>query len=172
MSPPARQPAIRLPNIPAPDHESFRRRRDLWELSIGYGLILVGLWTAPPWQRRLYLVAAAFLIVSSVRPGENWRGLGFSSRNLLRSSSLVLFSLAVSGLSIAYAAHRETLHAPASVANFVRRFWGYAIWSFAQQFLLQNFFLLRFRRLLPRHSGWAVAAAAGIFAVPTSQTRS
>ena len=141
-----------------------RRRRDLLELSIGYGLILAVLWTPPPWQRPLYLVAAAFLIATSIRPAESWRGLGLSGRNLLPSSLVVLAALAVSGTSVAVAAHRGVLHAPGSFREFLVRYSGYIAWSFAQQFLLQDFFLLRFRRLLHGRTALAVAAAAGIFA--------
>ena len=141
-----------------------RRRRDLLELSVGYGLILLVLWTPPPWQRRLYLVAAAFLIAASIRPGEGWRGLGFSARNLLPSSLFALAALAVAGVSVAFAAHRGVLHAPMTLGNFFRRYAGYMLWSFAQQFLLQDFFLLRFCRLLPGRTALAVVAAAGIFA--------
>ena len=148
----------------AGETEPSRRRRDLLELSIGYGLILLVLWTPPPWQRRLYLVAAAFLIGASVRPGEGWRGLGLSTRNLLPSSLVPLIAVAVAGVSVAFSAHRGALHAPTTVGDFFHRFAGYIIWSFAQQFLLQDFFLLRFRRLLPGRTALAVGAAAGIFA--------
>ena len=145
-------------------NRSLRRRRDLLELSVGYGLILLVLWTPPPWQRRLYLVAAAFLIAASIRPGEGWHGLGFSTRNLLPSSLVTLIALLVGGVSVAFAAHRGMLHAPATLRELFARFAGYILWSFAQQFLLQDFFLLRFRRLLPGRTVLAVAAAAGIFA--------
>ncbi len=141
-----------------------RRRRDLLELCIGYGLILLVLWTPAPWQRRLYLVAAAFLSAASVRPGEGWRGLGFSTRNLLPSSLIIVAALAVAGVSVAYAAHEGVLHAPRSMHEFFGRYSGYIVWSFAQQFLLQDFFLLRFRRLLPGRTALAIAASAGIFA--------
>ncbi len=143
---------------------SDRRRRDLLELCIGYGLILLVLWTPPPWQRRLYLVAAAFLLAASLRPGEGWRGLGFSTRNLFPSSLLIVAALAVGGISVVYAAHCGLLHAPHSAHEFLGRYSGYIVWSFAQQFLLQDFFLLRFRRLLPGRTTLAIAAAAGIFA--------
>lgn len=141
-----------------------RNRRDLLELAIGYGLILVVLWTPPPWQRRLYLLTAFFLILASLRAGVSRRDLGLSARNLLASSLIFIPVCAVSGLSILYAMHRGTLHAPKTAREFLGRFLGYVIWSFAQQFLLQDFFLLRFRRLLPGQDALAMAAATGIFA--------
>lgn len=122
------------------------------------------LWAPPPWQRRLYLVAAAFLIAVSIRPGETWRGLGLSTRGLLRSCSVPVAAGLAALAGVALASHYGVLHAPGTLRDFVHRYWGYVIWSFAQQFLLLNFFLLRFRRLLPDRTALAILCAAGIFA--------
>jgi hypothetical protein len=46
----------------------------------------------------------------------------------------------------------------------VKSFWGYTLWSFVQQFLLQDFVLLRLLRLMPSKTA-AVATAAGLFAL-------
>jgi hypothetical protein len=67
-------------------------------------------------------------------------------------------------LAVAAALHEHTLHPDPAFALYVKNFWGYAIWSFAQQLLLQGFFLTRLIRLLPSPR-WAAFAAAGIFAV-------
>ncbi len=141
-----------------------RKKKDIAELAIGYGLILLVLWTPPPWQRRIYLVAAGFLILASIRPGETWRGLGLSSRHLLRSGTIPVVAVALAIASMLAAQHLHVLHAPNNLRGLIGRFWGYAIWSFAQQFLLLDFFLLRFRRLLPGRMTFAVTCAAGIFA--------
>ncbi len=122
------------------------------------------LWSSPPWQKRLYLLAAAFLIIASVRPGESLQELGLSGRSFLRSASVTLLAALAAIASVAAAHHFGVLHAPGSFRELVRRFWGYAIWSLAQQFLLQDFFLLRFRRLLSGRTGLAVALATAIFA--------
>jgi membrane protease YdiL (CAAX protease family) len=47
---------------------------------------------------------------------------------------------------------------------FVLVYWGYALWTFVQQFLLQGFFLPRLLRLLPGPKS-AALAAAGLFAL-------
>ena len=47
---------------------------------------------------------------------------------------------------------------------FLKRYWGYALWAFAQQVLLQAFFLARLLRLM-RNSGAAAFAAAAIFSL-------
>ena len=64
----------------------------------------------------------------------------------------------------ALSSQMNTLHRPAGAGLFVKSFWGYTLWSFVQQFLLQDFVLLRLLRLLPS-KGAAVAAAAGLFAL-------
>lgn len=149
-------------SVPSPPLRSHRR--DLVELCVGYALILVVLWTPMPWQRPLFWMAAVFLLATSIQPGENWRGLGFSTENLLRSSFIAVAALAAAALATVAARHAGTFHAPHTVRAFLHRYAGYTIWSFAQQFLLQSFFLLRFRRLLPGRTPLAVLLAAAIFA--------
>ena len=140
-----------------------RWRRDLLELSLGYGLIFLVLWTSPPWQRRLYLVAALFLAAASVRPGESRRGLGLTLEPVPASGLLLVASLALAGLSALVARHVGVLHAPGTLSGLVNRFSGYVLWSLVQQFLLQNFFLLRLRRLLPWRPAMAALGAAALF---------
>ncbi len=140
-----------------------RRRRDILELALGYGLILAVLWTPPPWQRRLYLVAAVFLAATSVRPGETRHNLGLALGGGTASALLLSLTLVLAALSALLARHVGVLHAPRTVAGFLHRFAGYALWSLVQQFLLQNFFLLRLRRLLPGRTITAVLGAAILF---------
>jgi hypothetical protein len=61
------------------------RVRDLAELAIGYGLILVVLWTPNPAQRILYWVAFAWIAITAFlrRKETAPNGLGF--RGLLPS---------------------------------------------------------------------------------------
>lgn len=134
------------------------------ELAIGYALILAVLWTPAPLQRKLYLLAAVFLLAASIRPGEDRRGLGLTLGHGRASALLVLFSVAVAGLSALLARHVGVLHAPLGLRGFANRFAGYALWSLVQQFLLQNFFLLRLRRLLPGRLSIAVWCSATMFA--------
>ena len=135
----------------------------LLELALGYGLILAVLWTPPPWQRRLYLVAALFLLAASVRPREGKRGLGLALEHGPASALLLLLTLAVAAVSALAARHLGAWHAPGTLPAFANRFWGYALWSLAQQFLLQNFFLFRLRRLIPGKPVVAVGGAAVLF---------
>jgi membrane protease YdiL (CAAX protease family) len=139
-----------------------RRRRDLFELSVGYGLILLVIWTPNPWQRPLYWLAASFILAVSWRSFDGWPAMGLRRTNLLQSLWIVGLGLLGAAVAILIASRLGTLrpwHGPIELAQ---RFWGYAIWAFLQQFLLQVFFLQRLLRLVSSKT-LAVVISAGIF---------
>jgi len=140
------------------------RIRALFELATAYLLILAVIWTPRPWQARIYFVAAAFIVWATWRSWAGASAMGWGGRNLLRSAWIVGAAALVSAVAIASAARFGTLHAPPAPALFVERFVGYIIFACIQQFLLQDFFLLRLLAagLTTRK---AVFAAATIFAV-------
>lgn len=143
------------------------RRRDGLELAIGYSLILLVIWMPRPWQRVLYWLAAIFLVVVMGRSFESVRAMGLRTRNLLRSLWVVIAALLLAGVVLALAAHLHTLHradVSHGAAGLFKRYWGYALWAFAQQILLQDFFLRRMLRLVT-HEAAAVLVAAGIFSL-------
>lgn len=140
------------------------RRRAAVELTVAYLLIQAVLWTPRPWQARIYVVAAAFIAWATWRSWAGRAAMGWTTRNLLRSAWIVGAAALVAGIAIACAARIGTLHVPPTPTQFVGRFIGYIIFACVQQFLLQDFFLLRFLEagLAPRI---AVFAAATIFAL-------
>jgi hypothetical protein len=142
------------------------RRRDGLELAIGYSLILLVIWTPRPWQRLLYCVAAIFLVIVTWRSFESVRAMGLRTENLLRSLWVVVVALLLAGVALVLADRLHTLdRAEVSLgAAFFKRYWGYALWAFAQQILLQDFFLRRMLRLVSRELV-AVLVAAGIFSL-------
>jgi hypothetical protein len=152
------------------------QRRALLELAIGYLLILFVIWTPRPWQRVLWLVAVAGIaaitclsIKGSAR--EAFRAMGLRKENFLRSLWVVGVALMVAAVALVAGVDKATLEFPVSPTTgeggllvFIKTFWGYALWTFVQQFLLQGFFLLRLLRIMP--SPWSAAfAAAGLFAL-------
>jgi membrane protease YdiL (CAAX protease family) len=141
-----------------------RKRRDAVELSVGYGLILLVIWTPRPLQTVLYYVAIAALAAIFWRSFENWAVMGLRRANLLRSLWVVGVALLVAAVAALVAIRLHTLHVPDGPALFLKKFWGYIIWSFVQQILLLDFFLLRLLRLTSRRTS-AVAATAAIFAL-------
>ena len=148
-----------VPSIP-----EDRRRRDLLELSFGYALILLVIWTPSPWQRPLYCTAAAFILAVSWKSFDSWQAMGLRRTNLLRSLGVVGVALLVAAAAVIIAARLNTLRPAHGPVELIQRFWGYAIWAFAQQFLLQDFFLPRLLRLFPGRK-LAVIMAASIFAL-------
>jgi membrane protease YdiL (CAAX protease family) len=143
------------------------RRRDLTELAIGYALILLVIWTPRPWQRPLYCAAAVFLVVVTWTSFESVHAMGLRTANLLRSLWLVGLALLVAGCVLLVAEHMKTLHGAegnGGIGAFCTRYWGYTLWAFAQQILLQDFFLRRMLRLVSR-PGLAVLLSAGVFSV-------
>lgn len=140
----------------------IRKGRDLLELAIGYGLILLVIWTPSPWQRPLYLVAALFIFVASWRAFDSWSAMGVHAAQLRRSFWIVGVALLFSATGILAAGRLHTLRPWQGPVELIQRFWGYAIWAFLQQFLLQIFFLQRLLRLVSSRS-LAIALAVAIF---------
>jgi hypothetical protein len=140
------------------------KRRNLLEFVIGYGLILLVIWTPRPWQRVLYCAAVTYLIFVMWANFRSAQAMGLRATNFLRSLWIVGAALLMAAVSIVIAFRLHTLHPLEGPVAFLKRYWGYAIWSFVQQLLLQDFFLRRLLRLIP-HAGWAVLATASIFAM-------
>jgi membrane protease YdiL (CAAX protease family) len=143
---------------------ALNKRRAILELALGYGLILLVIWTPRPWQRPLYILAAIVVAAILCFGFTTAQSMGLRSANFLRSLWIVAVALLISALSIAIAIHFQTLHREHGPIAFVKRYWGYALWSFVQQLLLQDFFLRRLRLLLPT-TGLAALTTATIFSI-------
>jgi membrane protease YdiL (CAAX protease family) len=139
------------------------KRRALLELTIGYALILIVIWTPRPWQRLFYIAATLFLVTVVWASFRSAPAMGLRSANLLRSLWIIGVAFLLAAVSIALAIHLHTLHPLGGLLAFFKRYWGYALWSFAQQILLQDFFLRRLLRLIP-NPRLAVLTTATIFA--------
>lgn len=145
------------------------RWRDAAEVALGYGLILAVIWAARPLQRYLWMTAVVSLAVMITLEawchGPAWRdAMGLRGKNFFASLWAAGVALAGAGAAIVVAARMGTLHTPHGFSDFVRTYWGYALWTFVQQFLMLGFFLTRLRRVM--RSGVAAAVAtAGIFAL-------
>jgi membrane protease YdiL (CAAX protease family) len=141
-----------------------RHWRGMLELCVGYGLIVLVIWAHRPWQRYLYWGALAWILLVTCLSFDGWRAMGLRVAGFWRSFWVVPVALAAAGIAIAVGWRVGILHPPrGGAARFVATFWGYCIWSFFQQFLMQDFVLLRLLRLLPVKT--AVAATAVLFAL-------
>ena len=139
------------------------RERALLDLVLAYGLILATIWTPRPLQQYVYMAAAAWIVVSTWRSFPGWNILGFRTGGFWRSSWVMGAALLLAVAAVTVAVRLHTLREPISGRGLIMTFGGYVVWSFAQQFLLQGYFLHRFRQLLSSDSA-AALAAAGIFA--------
>ncbi|MGO9317364.1 MAG: type II CAAX prenyl endopeptidase Rce1 family protein [Terracidiphilus sp.] len=135
------------------------RRRDLIELTVAYSLILIVCWTPRPWQRILWWVAAAAVVAIASISFVGLQAMGLRRANFLCSLWIVGAALLVSAVAVVLALWLHTLHVPATPLLFIETYVGYIIWTFAQQLLLQCFFLARLSRLLPNAKLAAVVAA-------------
>jgi membrane protease YdiL (CAAX protease family) len=148
-------------SVPAMPH---RRSRELVELAIGYALILIVIWTPRPWQKIIYFVAAAFIILATCISFPSAKAMGLRPQDAARSIWIVAAALLASAIPIAIAGRMQTLHGPTNPSMFIKRYAGYILFACVQQALLQDFFLLRFSRIL-RSPQAAAVAAAGIFSL-------
>jgi membrane protease YdiL (CAAX protease family) len=139
------------------------RARDIAELTIGYGLILVVIWTPNPAQRILYWTAFAWIAITAIlrRKEHETHGLGF--RGLLPSLWIVAAAIFFALAGIALAKHLHTLHKLYGPMPVLTHVLGYALWALMQQFILQIYVLLRLLRLGMNRTP-AIALAAVLFA--------
>jgi membrane protease YdiL (CAAX protease family) len=146
------------------EHASQRARSwILLELIIGYSLILATIWTPRPIQGWLWWISAAWIIASSWWSFPGWQAMGFRRAGFVASLWVVAAAVIFSAVSVIVAIHLHSLRIPHTARGWILAWGGYTVWSFAQQYLLQGYFLFRFLRLLPRREGAALASAV-IFA--------
>jgi membrane protease YdiL (CAAX protease family) len=141
-------------------------RRDLFELALGYALILSVIWTERPAQRILYCITVVTLVAVTLLRRDSLKTLGLGGEGFLRSLWVPALAAALAGVAMfaAWRLHTLHLHFGRPVFHFGLnfRFTGYAIWAMLQQFLLQDYFLLRLLRLVNRR--WLAAVlATGLF---------
>jgi membrane protease YdiL (CAAX protease family) len=155
--------AAAIPNVLArASAPSSRPRRDLIELTLGYALILLVIWTPRPWQKPLYWATALFLLAVFSASFRGWSAMGLRTVNFVRSLWVVGLAAIASAAAVLLAAHAGTLQPSGGPIRFLQRYWGYALWTFVQQVLLQDFILLRLVRV-QRSAGVAAFTAAAIF---------
>ncbi len=139
------------------------RARDLFELCIGYGLILATIWTPNPAQRILYWLAFAWIAITSILRRKEVENHGLGLRGLLPSLWIVGAAIVIALAGIALARHLHTLHLLYGPLPVLTHIWGYALWALMQQFILQIYVLTRLLRLGLRRNP-AIALATILFA--------
>jgi hypothetical protein len=140
------------------------KSRDLLELIIGYTLILLTVWTAGATQRFLLITSTTWIVVTSLLLRPKAGLYGFRLSGLRRSWWIIAAAAAIAAGAVAISDRIGTLHLPFSFAQHPWRAWAYVFWSFVQQFILQDYFLLRQRRLVS-NPVLAVATVAVLFSL-------
>lgn len=135
------------------------RSRDFGELAIFYGLIQLVIWTSRPTQHLLFWIAFAWILATTFvyRPDASTLGLRLSGlRSLLW---ITAGGLLFAGLLVGIGFELHTLHPLHGAESLGSHMAGYLLWAFEQQFILQDYFLLRLLRILPAQSAALIAAA-------------
>lgn len=147
------------------DREASRRGgRTVADLALGYGLILGAIWTPNPWREALCFLTLGWIVLSTWNSFSGWAATGVRREGFFQSVWVVGVALLAAAVALLLANRAHTLHIPHGAVLLVQSFWGYALWSFLQQFMLQDLFLGRLRHLLPDRRV-AVLVAASLFAV-------
>ena len=145
------------------DADRAEGNRRLWlEILVGYGFILMAIWTPDgplkfAWMMLAVISIASFAFVDSYSSAE--MGLGVPPGR--GSATILLFGLLMAAmLPVAALLSGQNL-APAPVRWHTA--WQYVIWAVMQQFILQSFMYVRLEWLVGSRK--AVIAAASLFAL-------
>jgi membrane protease YdiL (CAAX protease family) len=140
------------------------RVREIAELAIGYGLILITVWTRNPEQRFFYWSAFAWIAVTGGLNRNLSRPIGLGLQGLLRSLWIVAGATALFFIGLGIAARVHSLHKLYGPLPFGVHILEYSLWALMQQYILQVYVLLRLLRLgMGQFS--AVALATLLFAI-------
>jgi hypothetical protein len=141
------------------------KRRILLELAVSYSLIMLVIWTPRPWQKHLWWVAAAAVLITAAMSFDGFKPMGLHAANFFKSIWIAGVALLLAAIAIFVAIHLDTLRLPPGGARaFIKTYWAYALWSGVQQLLLQGFFLPRFIGI-SKSQGYAALLAATLFAL-------
>jgi hypothetical protein len=131
---------------------------------MAFGLILVALWSRQPVRGVVGSLTFIWIVVSTLQSGPSADALGFRPAEWCRSWLIVCAALASAAFVIWIASRMGTLHLVFGGVSVATSSMAYMIWALAQQFIMQDFFLLRLLRLLPTRTS-AVIVAASLFAI-------
>ena len=138
--------------------------RAIFEIAGTFTLIVIILWVPRPAQGWLSLVGLGWILGSSFLVRENREAVELGVSGLRRSLWVVMTALVLASVEITIAQHEHTLHPSYVHGELHYRVWGYVVWSFLQQFILQDYFLLRFLRVF-RKPWMAVLSSATLFSL-------
>ena len=128
-------------------------------MTAGYGLILATLWTEKQLQRELFLVTALYFGVTAVI--SFWNKPVRLPRLKFSLITIALGAL-IAGVVFWIGAAFGTLHGLSGIHNAALHASSYVLWTVIQQYLQQEFFLLRIEQFTTR-GALASLITAGLF---------
>ena len=137
---------------------------DLLELVVGYVLILLTIWTSGSTQQALLITSATWIVMTTFLLPDKTELSGLRPSGLEHSWWIIVAAAGMAAVAVGIAARMGTLHLPPGFARHAWRAWAYVAFAFVQQFILQNYFLLRLRHLVSK-TYIAVGIAALLFSL-------
>ena len=137
------------------------RSRAAFELVVGYALILCVIWTPNPSQRILFWLSFVFIISTTLASRRNYDDeLGFGFQRIRGGLWIIAATVAGCLVALGIAEATHLLHPLFGPKPLPLHVWGYLVWALLQQFILQDFFLLRLLRIT--HNPASAVLAAGL----------
>ena len=143
--------------------EAKLKSRAFAEVAVGYGLVLIAVWSPDPLQRYLFWITLLWIVAATLISRPDASTLGLRPSAMRRSLWVAGVAAIAAVIAVWLAWELHTLHSFFHPMPSGARFWQYLAWAFLQQFMLQDYFLLRLLRLFPSRTA-AVWAAAVLFA--------
>ncbi len=119
------------------------RSRPAFELATGYALILLVIWTPQPFQRGFFWLAFAWIVGATIVSRRRDDELGFDLRRVRSSLWIVAAVFVVCLVAVGTAEALHLLHPLFGPKPLGMHVWGYLVWALLQQFILQDYFLVR-----------------------------
>lgn len=139
------------------------KSRDFAEVAVAYGLVMLAIWTPDPLQRYLFWITLAWIMLATFMSRQTANTLGLRPAGWWRGAWVAGAAAVAAAVAVWVAWELHTLHPPPLSISAETRVWRYFLWSFLQQFMLQDYFLARLLRLLPGKTE-AVLTATVLFA--------
>jgi len=135
--------------------------RDLIEIAVAFGCILVAVWTPPGRVNAFFsIVAAACVIAFAVVGRRGVRELGLA-RPLAGAKYMLLVGAVLCGVIVVMGILLRSAGAAYTIP--LSHSWQYGFWALQQEFILQSIFFVRLEAALG--SRRAVIAAAALFSL-------
>jgi membrane protease YdiL (CAAX protease family) len=130
-------------------------------LAGGYVLLELALWSVSVWQTNFTAATLAWNAAWVINSRESARQLGVDSRAWRRGTWILLCALGLSGGMLTAAYFGGTLHSLFGMPRPLPSGIVYALWAGEQEFMLQSFYFVSLRKLIPER--WAILVSAFLF---------